>query len=59
MHSAAEELSTGSRLTTVMKPNPVRGEGGRAKERRLEKALRGRNDRIMALEKVNINNKCV
>lgn len=29
MHSAAEELSTGPRLTTVMKPIPVGGEGGR------------------------------
>lgn len=28
MHSAAEELSTGPRLTTVMKPIPVRGKGG-------------------------------
>lgn len=28
MHSAAEELSTGPRLTTVMKPIPVGGEGG-------------------------------
>lgn len=27
MHSAAEELSTGPRLTTVMKPILVRGEG--------------------------------
>ena len=29
MHSAAEELSPGPRLTTVMKPIPVGGEGGR------------------------------
>lgn len=53
MHTGAEELSTRSRLTTVMKPIPVRGDGER--EGRWESNTERGNNGITALEKVNIN----
>lgn len=62
MHSAAEELSTGPRLTTVMKPIPVSGGGERVRERKWDRGTESvtcRNDKIITLEKVNINCKCM
>lgn len=71
MHSAAEELSTGPRLTTVMKPIPVRGEeeaaaagggGGEDVRGALGGDLKKRWNNGLGRKKkneVNIDNKCV
>lgn len=62
MHSAAEELSTGPRLTTVMKPIPVRGEGERGSERgggiRAPREVEAGSPEMLE-ETINTKNKCI
>lgn len=55
MHTGAEELSTGSRLTTVMKLIPVRGDKEMEEVGKQHCEETCTNDGITALEKVNIN----